>query len=130
MPSPSTPRLPHGAVKSTLADYADGVLGWNRAMLARAITLFESNLPDHHEMAQELLNPAEWMWSLVDEQIRERLQQTDAIRRVAEDAERDVRKGALSPMLGAQAIVRVLRSSGTSGWSRAEEPASCAKAVG
>jgi LAO/AO transport system kinase len=59
MPSPSTPRLPYRAVKLTLADYADGVLGWNRAMLARAITLFESNLPDHQEMALELLNPAE-----------------------------------------------------------------------
>ena len=56
MPSPSTPRLPQGAAKLTLADYADGVLGWNRAMLARAITLIESNLPDHQEMAQELLN--------------------------------------------------------------------------
>ena len=79
--------------------------------------------------AQRSAQAAKWMWSLVDEQIRETLQQTDAIRRVAEDAERDVRIGALSPVLGAQAIVRALRSSGMSGWGRAEEPASCAEAA-
>ena len=79
--------------------------------------------------AQRSAQAANWMWSLVDEQIRETLQQTDAIRRVAEDAEREVRIGALSPVLGAQAIVRALRSSGMSGWSLAEEPASCAKAA-
>ena len=56
MPSPSLPRQPQGAVRPTLAEYADGVLGWNRAMLARAITLIESSRPDHEEMAQELLN--------------------------------------------------------------------------
>jgi LAO/AO transport system kinase len=39
-----------------LAAYADGILGWNRAILARAITLIESNRPDHQEMAEELLN--------------------------------------------------------------------------
>ncbi len=69
------------------------------------------------------------MWSLVNEQIRETLQQSEAIRRVAEDAERDFRIGALSPILGAQAIVRALRSSGMSGSGRADEPASCAKAA-
>jgi LAO/AO transport system kinase len=74
--------------------------------------------------AQRSAQAAKWMWSLVDEQIRETLQQTEAIRRVAEDAERDVRIGALSPELGARAIVRALRSSGMSGWGRAEEPAS------
>ena len=79
--------------------------------------------------AQRSAQAAKWMWSLVDEQIRETLQQTDAIRRVAEDAERDVRIGALSPVLAAQAIVRALRSSGMSGWGRAEEPASCAEAA-
>ncbi len=109
MPSPSTLRLPQGPAKLTRAEYADGVLGWNRAMLARAITLIE-------------------IWSLVDEQIRETLQETDAIRRVAEDAERQVRVGALSPVLGAQAIVRALRSSGMI-WGRAEEPAACAEAA-
>jgi len=69
------------------------------------------------------------MWSLVDEQIRETLQHTEAIRRVAEDAECDVSIGSLSPVLGAQAIIRALRSSGMSGWSRAKEPASCVKAA-
>ncbi len=48
------------------------------------------------------------MWSLVDEQIRETLQQTEAIRRVAEDAEGEVRIGVLSRVLG-EAIVRALR---------------------
>jgi hypothetical protein len=56
MPSSSTPRLPLGAAKSTLEKYTDGVIGWNRAMLARAITLIESNRHDRQEMAQELLN--------------------------------------------------------------------------
>lgn len=55
MPSLSTPRLTQGAARLTLAAYADGILGWNRAILARAITLIESNRPDHQEMAQELL---------------------------------------------------------------------------
>jgi len=41
----------------------------------------------------------------------------------------DVRIGALSPVLGAEAIVRALRSSGMSDWGYAEEPASCAKAA-
>jgi LAO/AO transport system kinase len=78
--------------------------------------------------AQRSAQAAKWMWSLVDEQIRETMQQTEAIRRVAEDAERDVRIGTLSPVLGAQAIVRALRSSGMSGWGRADEPA-CAEAA-
>ena len=63
------------------------------------------------------------------QQIRETLQQTDAIHRVAEDAEREVRIGALSPVLGAQAIVRALRVSGMTGLGRAEEQASCAGAA-
>jgi hypothetical protein len=32
-------------------------------------------------------------------------------------------------VLGAQAIVRALRSSGMSGWGSADEPASCAEAA-
>lgn len=36
-------------------DYIDGVLSGNRAMLARAITLVESNAPHHFEAAQSLL---------------------------------------------------------------------------
>jgi GTPase len=74
--------------------------------------------------AQRSAQTVKWMWSLVAEQIRETLQQIDAIRRVAEDAERQVRIGALSALLGAEAIVRALRCSGTSGRGRAEEPAS------
>jgi LAO/AO transport system kinase len=73
--------------------------------------------------AQRSAQTVKWMWSLVDEQIRDSLKQTDAIRRVAEDAERQVRVGALSAVLGAQAIVRALRCSGTSGRG-AKEPAS------
>jgi GTPase len=79
--------------------------------------------------AQRAAQAATWMWSLVDEQIRETLQQTEAIRHVAEDAERDVRIGALSPVLGAQAIVRALRASGMSRPGRAAEPAACAAAA-
>jgi LAO/AO transport system kinase len=71
-----------------------------------------------------------WMWSLVDEQIREMLQQTDAIRRVADDAERQVRIGALSAVLGAQVIVRALRQSGKCSGRGAEEPVSDAEGAG
>jgi len=73
--------------------------------------------------AQRSAQNATWMWSLVDEQIHETLRQIDTIRRIAEDAERDVRMGVLSPMFGAQAIVAALRRSGMSGRARAEEPA-------
>ena len=38
-----------------VADLAEGVLAGNRVMLARAITLVESNAPAHFEQAQELL---------------------------------------------------------------------------
>ena len=65
--------------------------------------------------AQRSAQTVKWMWSLVDEQIHEALQQNDSIRRVAEDAEREVRMGALSAVLGAQAIVRALRCSETNG---------------
>ncbi len=41
--------------KIDVAVYADGVLAGNRAMLARAITLVESNAPHHLQSAQELL---------------------------------------------------------------------------
>src|SRR3974390_3311050 len=68
--------------------------------------------------AQRSAQPANRMWALGDEHNRETLQQTEAIRRVAEDDERAVRIGALSPVLGAQAIVRALRSSGMSDWGR------------
>jgi len=78
---------------------------------------------------QRSAQAATWMWSLVDERIRETLQQTEEIRRAAEDAERDVRSGALSPELGARVIVRALRSSGSSGSGRADEPGSGAKAA-
>ena len=37
------------------ADYVDGVLGRDRAILGRAITLVESNLPAHQDLAQEVL---------------------------------------------------------------------------
>ena len=79
--------------------------------------------------AQRSAQAATWMWSLVDEEIHEALQQTEAIRHVAEDAERDVRIGVLSPVLGAQAIVRVLRASGMSGPGRTAEPAAGAEAA-
>ncbi len=39
----------------SVKDYADGVIGGDRAMLARAITLIESAKPEHAQAAQELL---------------------------------------------------------------------------
>ena len=39
----------------SVAEYEDGVLSGNRTLLARAITLIESNAPAHFDMAQELL---------------------------------------------------------------------------
>jgi LAO/AO transport system kinase len=53
-----------------------------------------------------------WMWTLVDEMIRETLRQTDAIRVIAENAEQAVRGGTMTPVLGAGAIVDALRLSG------------------
>jgi len=53
-----------------------------------------------------------WMWTLVEEKIRETLRQTEAIRAIAENAERGVRGSTMTPMLGANAIVAALRWSG------------------
>ena len=39
----------------TTDDYVNGVLGFNRNILARAITLIESNNSNHHDTAQEVL---------------------------------------------------------------------------
>ena len=41
--------------KLTLDDYERGVLAGDVGLLSRAITLVESNLPEHEAMAQELL---------------------------------------------------------------------------
>jgi LAO/AO transport system kinase len=41
--------------KLTIDDYVQGVLAGDRVLMARAITLVESNAPRHFEMAQELL---------------------------------------------------------------------------
>jgi LAO/AO transport system kinase len=46
---PAPPRL-------TTNDYLQGVLGRDRVVLARAITLLESSRPDHQDMARELVN--------------------------------------------------------------------------
>ena len=73
--------------------------------------------------AQRSAQMVKWMWSLVDQQIHETLQQSDAIRRVAEEAERQVRIGALSAMLGAEAIVCALRYPEISGRGGAKKPA-------
>jgi LAO/AO transport system kinase len=40
----------------TIDDYVDGVLGGDRAVLGRAITLVESNRPDHRRRANEMLS--------------------------------------------------------------------------
>lgn len=39
----------------TAQDYVDGILRGDRAMLARAVTLVESTLPEHQEMAQKVI---------------------------------------------------------------------------
>ncbi|MDR1673494.1 MAG: methylmalonyl Co-A mutase-associated GTPase MeaB [Bacteroidales bacterium] len=39
----------------TLADYVDGILQGNRTILSRAITLVESSLPEHEQMAQDII---------------------------------------------------------------------------
>lgn len=41
--------------KLELQDYCEGVLAADRALLGRALTLVESNLPEHQQLAQELL---------------------------------------------------------------------------
>lgn len=49
---PSTPRRK----RLTADEYASGVLAGDRSVLARTITLVESNAPQHIELAQEVLN--------------------------------------------------------------------------
>ena len=48
-------RTPVRQPEPSLDDYVDGVLGGDRAMLARAITLVESNAERHQDKAQEML---------------------------------------------------------------------------
>ena len=58
MAPPHSPRTPGPSATRrglTVDDYAAGVLGGDRTVLARAITLIESNAPAHFELAQELL---------------------------------------------------------------------------
>jgi len=43
------------AAKLSLADYVDGILAGNRMILARAITMVESNAPKHFTLSQELI---------------------------------------------------------------------------
>lgn len=39
----------------TVNDYVEGILKGNRTVLSQAVTLVESNRPDHHAMAQEVI---------------------------------------------------------------------------
>lgn len=39
----------------TVDDYVEGILAGNRTILSRAITLVESNLPEHQEVAQQVI---------------------------------------------------------------------------
>ena len=52
------------AGKLSIDDYVGGVLGGDRALLARAITLIESNSPAHQEMAQEVLRKLQQQTSI------------------------------------------------------------------
>ena len=54
------------AGKLSIEDYVDGILGGDRALLARAITLIESNSPAHQEMAQEVLEKLQPQQARVD----------------------------------------------------------------
>jgi len=40
----------------TVAQYCEGILSGNRTILSRAVTLIESNKPDHQEIAQEIIS--------------------------------------------------------------------------
>ncbi|HIP70930.1 MAG TPA: methylmalonyl Co-A mutase-associated GTPase MeaB [Anaerolineae bacterium] len=52
---PPIPSPPRQRQRPTTEEYAQGVLSGSRAILARAITLIESNAPRHFDQAQELL---------------------------------------------------------------------------
>lgn len=39
----------------TIKEYVDGIISGNRTILSRAITLVESNLPEHQEIAQQVI---------------------------------------------------------------------------
>ena len=54
-PSSRAPRPPRQRRQLTVEQYVEGVLDRDRTVLARAITLVESNAPTHIEMAQEML---------------------------------------------------------------------------
>lgn len=54
-PPDSETRKPAKRLKLTLEDYERGVLAGEISILSRAITLVESNHPDHEALAQELL---------------------------------------------------------------------------
>ena len=49
------PHRPPRRAKPSTADLIAGVLSGDRALLARAITLIESNRPEHHQQAQDVL---------------------------------------------------------------------------
>ena len=53
--TPGSPEKPAKRRKLTLDDYEKGVLAADVGVLSRAITLVESNLPEHEALAQELL---------------------------------------------------------------------------
>jgi len=55
--APAGSKKPKAAARPELAleEYVDGVLAGDRTILGRAITLVESNAPEHEERAQELL---------------------------------------------------------------------------
>lgn len=48
-------RKQHKAQPLTIDDYVQGITSGNRMILGRAITLVESTLPEHHQMAQQII---------------------------------------------------------------------------
>ncbi len=56
---------------------------------------------------------ANWMWSLVDQQLHDRLRQDPMVSAVAESVAAQVRSGTLSPILASERIVGALFPGGT-----------------
>ncbi|MGC9374384.1 MAG: methylmalonyl Co-A mutase-associated GTPase MeaB [Bacteroidales bacterium] len=42
-------------IKRSVQEYVDGIINGNRTILGQAITLIESSLPDHNQIAQEII---------------------------------------------------------------------------
>lgn len=64
---------------------------------------------------------ANWMWSLIDQQIHDMLRDRPAVSEVAHRAAAQVRAGTLSPVMGSERIIHALFAGPVSGPSEADE---------